>query len=62
MTRLEERVFGRLTDATWIYPGTAMTPPWRGAPAPRGMARSRLVRGERVKLQVGLCSRAGTRA
>jgi glyoxylase-like metal-dependent hydrolase (beta-lactamase superfamily II) len=63
MTGLEERVFGRLTDATWIYPGHGNDSTLRrGAPAPRGMARSRLVRGERVKLRVELCSRAGTRA
>ena len=28
MSGLEERVFGRLPDETWIYPGTATTPPW----------------------------------
>jgi hypothetical protein len=27
MTSLEDRVFGRLPDETWIYPGTATTPP-----------------------------------
>ena len=38
-----ERLFDRLPDATWVYPGTATTPRWDRASAPGRVARTRLV-------------------
>ena len=43
MGGLEEKVFGRLPDATWIYPGHGKDSTLRGAAAPGGVARAGLV-------------------
>ena len=44
MTGLEPKIFGRLPDTTWVYPGHGNDSALRrGAPAPGGMARPRLV-------------------
>jgi glyoxylase-like metal-dependent hydrolase (beta-lactamase superfamily II) len=43
MTGLEERVFGRLPDATWVYPGHGNDTTLGAERAPAGVARPRLV-------------------
>ena len=56
---VESKVFGRLPDATWVYPGHGERHhPGRGAPAPGGMARPGLVRRTRARKATsrGFCS------
>ena len=60
MDDLEERIFGTLADDTWFYPGHGKDSTLGAErPAPRGVARARLVIAMRHDLMGRVLLRSG---